>query len=61
MFGGVITNLESINFYISNKLENKSASEDVIDNILEDKANFQSQDHSKATYAKKIDKKGMSG
>ncbi len=33
---------------------------DVIDNILEDKANFQSQDHSKATYAKKIDKKEAS-
>ena len=30
---------------------------DVIDDILEDKAKFTEQDHSKATYAKKIDKK----
>ena len=30
---------------------------DNIDNILEDKAKFIEQDHSKATYAKKIDKK----
>ena len=30
---------------------------DVIDDILEDKAKFFEQDHAKATYAKKIDKK----
>ena len=30
---------------------------DVIDDILEDKANFFEQDHTKATYAKKIDKR----
>jgi methionyl-tRNA formyltransferase len=30
---------------------------DNIDDILEDKAKFIEQDHSKATYAKKIDKK----
>ena len=30
---------------------------DVIDNILEDKVKFSEQDHTKATYAKKIDKK----
>ena len=30
---------------------------DDIDNVLEDKAKFINQDHSKATYAKKIDKK----
>ena len=30
---------------------------DVIDDILEDKAKFSEQDHTKATYAKKIDKK----
>ena len=33
---------------------------DDIDNILEDKATFINQDHSKATYAKKIDKKEAS-
>ena len=30
---------------------------DNVDDILEDKAKFIEQDHSKATYAKKIDKK----
>ena len=33
---------------------------DDIDNILEDKATFINQDHSKATYAKKINKKEAS-
>ena len=33
---------------------------DDIDNILEDKATFTNQDHTKATYAKKIDKKEAS-
>ncbi|MDC3036537.1 methionyl-tRNA formyltransferase [Candidatus Pelagibacter sp.] len=44
---------------ISEKLSLLAAEKilDNIDNILEDKANFIEQDHSKATYAKKIDKK----
>ena len=44
---------------ISEKLSLLAAEKilDNIDNILEDKAKFIEQDHSKATYAKKIDKK----
>ena len=44
---------------ISEKLSLLAAEKilDVIDDILEDKAKFTEQDHSKATYAKKIDKK----
>ena len=43
---------------ISEKLSNLAAEKilDNIDDILEDKAKFVEQDHSKATYAKKIDK-----
>ncbi len=44
---------------ISEKLSNLAADKilDNIDDILEDKSKFIEQDHSKATYAKKIDKK----
>jgi len=44
---------------VSEKLSMLAAEKilDNIDNILEDKAEFIEQDHSKATYAKKIDKK----
>ena len=44
---------------ISEKLSILAAEKflDDIDNVLEDKAKFINQDHSKATYAKKIDKK----
>ena len=44
---------------ISEKLSLLAAEKilDNIDDILEDKAKFIEQDHSKATYAKKIDKK----
>merc|ERR1711991_1055247 len=44
---------------ISEKLSSMAAEKilDNIDDILEDKARFIDQDHSKATYAKKIDKK----
>ena len=44
---------------ISEKLSNLAAEKisEEIDDILEDKADFKEQDHSKATYAKKIDKK----
>ena len=44
---------------ISEKLSVLAAEKilDNIDDILEDKAKFKEQDHSKATYAKKIDKK----
>ena len=44
---------------ISEKLSILAAEKilDDIDDILEDKAKFIDQDHSKATYAKKIDKK----
>ncbi len=44
---------------ISEKLSSLAAEQilDNIDSILEDKAKFIEQDHSKATYAKKIDKK----
>ena len=44
---------------ISEKLSILAAEKilDNIDDILEDKAKFIEQDHSKATYAKKIDKK----
>ena len=43
---------------ISEKLSNMAAQKilDNVDAILDDKANFKEQDHSKATYAKKIDK-----
>jgi len=42
---------EKLSFLASEKIL------DVIDDILEDKAKFSEQDHTKATYAKKIDKK----
>ena len=44
---------------ISEKLSSLAAEKilDNVDDILEDKAKFVEQDHSKATYAKKIDKK----
>ena len=44
---------------ISEKLSSLAAEKilDDVDNILEDKAKFVEQEHSKATYAKKIDKK----
>ena len=43
---------------ISEKLSNLAAEKilDNVDDILEDKTKFIEQDHSKATYAKKIDK-----
>ncbi len=43
---------------ISEKLSNLAAEKilDIIDDVLEDKAKFIEQDHSKATYAKKINK-----
>ena len=43
---------------ISEKLSNMAAQKilDNVDAILDDKANFKEQDHSRATYAKKIDK-----
>ena len=43
---------------ISEKLSALAAEKilDNVDDIFEDKANFNEQDHSKATYAKKIDK-----
>ncbi len=42
---------EKLSFLAAEKILNN------VDNILEDKAEFIEQDHSKATYAKKIDKK----
>ena len=45
------SNSEKLSFLAAEKIL------DNIDNILEDKAKFIEQDHSKATYAKKIDKK----
>ena len=44
---------------ISEKLSSLAAEKilDNIDDILEDKAKFIEQDHSKATYAEKIDKR----
>ncbi len=43
---------------LSEKLSSLAAEKilDDVDNILEDKVNFKEQDHSKATYAKKIEK-----
>ena len=47
---------------LSDKLSTLAATKilDDIDSILENKATFQNQDHTKATYAKKIDKKEAS-
>ncbi len=48
-------NAQEISEKLSNLASEKISEE--IDDILEDKADFKEQDHSKATYAKKIDKK----
>ena len=62
---GPISNIFKINIdhnsnaqEISEKLSLLAAEKilDIIDNVLEDKVKFIDQDHSKATYAKKIDK-----